>query len=298
MDPIDDLRIDPGSEHADPELPQEPAPGKSVWAVLTIVGVPLLFAVAFVAFLMLGRPAEDSSIGSVAAPVPMVDEQPRQREPLGPAVEAVELPPLDSSDPFVRQLVRTVSSHPGLAAWLATDGLLRNVAVCVENVAEGKTPARHLTKLAPTSPFSAETRRGKTVVAPRSYARYNGIAELMSSLDAAGVARIYATLRPRLVEAYRELGHPEGDIDGAVDQAIARMLDTPVPAAEVVLAQPSVMFTFADEAQEALSPAQKQLLRMGPRNMQIVQNALRAIARELHVPRANPAPKSGDARGE
>ena len=41
----------------------------------------------------------------------------------------------------------------------------------------------------------------------------------------------------------------------------------------------SVTFQFADPELEALSPAQKHLLRMGPRNMRLVQHKMREFAR-------------------
>ncbi len=43
-------------------------------------------------------------------------------------------------------------------------------------------------------------------------------------------------------------------------------------------------FRYERDDLEALSPAQKQLLRMGPRNVRIVQDQLRAVARELGIP--------------
>jgi hypothetical protein len=41
---------------------------------------------------------------------------------------------------------------------------------------------------------------------------------------------------------------------------------------------------MADERLESLSPAQKQLFRMGPRNVKIIQAKLRDIALYLGIP--------------
>jgi hypothetical protein len=43
------------------------------------------------------------------------------------------------------------------------------------------------------------------------------------------------------------------------------------------------MFAFEDPALESLSPPQRQLLRMGPRNARIVQQKLREIAPYLGI---------------
>src|SRR5262245_35319371 len=73
--------------------------------------------------------------------------------PLGGTPEGVSVPPLDESDAVVRELVRKLSSHPAVAAWLLTNGLIRNFTVTVANVAEGVTPAKHLRALRPSSSF-------------------------------------------------------------------------------------------------------------------------------------------------
>jgi hypothetical protein len=45
-----------------------------------------------------------------------------------------------------------------------------------------------------------------------------------------------------------------------------------------------VLYQFTDPRLERLSGAQKQLLRMGPRNVRIVQDKLREVARALRIP--------------
>jgi hypothetical protein len=101
-------------------------------------------------------------------------------------------------------------------------------------------------------------------------------------------------LRPRLQEAYSELGHPDGDIDAAIERALVRLLETPVPQGEIALTPATVSYRYAGRDGrdlEGLSAAQKQLLRMGPRNMAAVQRQLWAIARELGIPAERlPAP--------
>jgi hypothetical protein len=94
------------------------------------------------------------------------------RTPLGPAVEPAELPPLDLSDPLVRELLGRLSSRPEVAAWLATDNLIRNFVVSVDNVASGATPARHLRVLAPSTPFEVQSRDGRIFIDRRSYERW------------------------------------------------------------------------------------------------------------------------------
>jgi hypothetical protein len=214
--------------------------------------------------------------------------------PLGATPAPVEVPPLDQSDAVVRELVRQLSSHPQVAAWLATDGLIRNFTVVMANVADGATPARHLRALRPSAEFSVTTRGSGLAIDPASYRRYDGIAGAAASLDPAGAARLYSTLKPRIEEAYRDLGHPDTPVDRAVEAAIVRLLQTPTVDDPVLVrrAKQGIGYEFVDPDLESLSPAQKQLLRTGPNNMKTIQDSLRAIAGALGIPPDRlPAPR-------
>jgi hypothetical protein len=279
MQPLDDFPIDTGRDDGTAQPPRRAIRWR---LILLVVGLLLALGAAAVWWRSQG-PAPERTVAATEESVPAPDA-PAVREPLGPAVEPRELPPLELTDSYVRDLLRGLSSSPQLAAWLASDGLVRRFVASVDNVARGTTPAPHLRRLAPAGPFLAQDRGDESVIDPRSYARYNGFAETVGSLDVEGLARAYVLLRPRLQEAYRELGNPDGDIDRAVEAAIVRLLRTPRPDARVAVRPSPVMYKFADDRLESLSPAQKQLLRMGPRNVDLVQEKLRALAAALKIP--------------
>jgi hypothetical protein len=244
----------------------------------------LCLTLAAAAALYLWKSRDSESSGTAPAAPAADDGVPTARAPLGPPVESRDVPPLDLSDPFVRELLRGLSSRPELAAWLATDGLVRNLVASIDAVANGTTPSTQLRRLAPAGPFRAEPRGEDFVIDARSYRRYDGIADTVASLDADGLARAYATLRPRLQEAYEELGYPEGNIDVAVERAIVRLLETPAVDRDVDVRPAPVLYQFTDVRLERLAPAQKQLLRMGPRNGRLIQEKLRDVARALGIP--------------
>lgn len=205
----------------------------------------------------------------------------------------IPLPPLADTDVLVRELVAKLSSHPRVAAWLTTDQLIRNFTVVVTNIANGRTPASHLKAVPIEGPFRARQSGDDLVIDPASYRRYDSHADAVAAIDARGAARLYATLKPRIEEAYKELGYPEGGIDGAMQRAIVELLKTPVIEGDVRLTSDSVAYTYADPALESLSHAQRQLLRMGPRNIRIVQAKLREIAGFLGIPEESLPPPSG-----
>ena len=85
------------------------------------------------------------------------------------------------------------------------------------------------------------------------------------------------------IQAYSELGLPNGSMNKTLFAAIGRLLEVPVLAGEVRLTRPVVMYEFEDGALERLSPAQKQVIRMGPINTQRLQRKLSEISRALRV---------------
>lgn len=259
-----------------------PPPPRNPWILVGIVVA--LFAGAAAIWLYWRSPAQQAPDAAPTAAAPAA-ETPAAGGPLGAEAEPRELPPLDLTDPVVRELAAGLSSRPELAAWLASNQLIRNFVVIVDNVALGRTPTAQLRRVAPRGEFAVQERGDVVVVDARSYARYDGIAEAVDSLDAQGLAKAYAILRPRLQEAYRELGYPDGNFDTAMERAIVRLLRVPAIQPEVQLTQAPVLYKYVDERLESLAPVEKQLLRMGPRNVRVVQAKLREIAEALNIPR-------------
>src|SRR6266851_1116937 len=211
--------------------------------------------------------------------------KPRGRSAGPIATRRVELVVLQrvrsTSDRVVRTLVQALSESPAVMAWLPTNGLIRNFTVVVSNIAEGATPAKQLKPLRPSSRFRIAERDGNAYVDPRSYERYVMIADAIGSIDPAGAARLYATLKPRIEEAHRDLGSLNQSFDRTLERAILALLDTPIVDGPVRLKPKGIGYAYADERLESLSAAQKQLLRMGPRNMRIIKARLREIALAL-----------------
>ncbi|HEU4936500.1 MAG TPA: DUF3014 domain-containing protein [Vicinamibacterales bacterium] len=207
---------------------------------------------------------------------------PRPARPLGGDAEPIALPPLNETDAIVRELVQKASSHPRLAAWLATDDLIRDFTIGVANVAQGESATRQLTVLRPSSSFQVIQRGNDLAIDPRSYKRYDGIAAAAQSIDPAAIARVYATLKPRIEEAARELG--DASFDRTLERAIVQLLNTPIPNDPILVQTKGIGYSFVDPKLEALTNGQKHLLRTGPQNARIIKQSLRNIATALGIP--------------
>jgi len=268
MSEIDDLPIDPARDGA-PGYSVTPA--RTSWAPLAVivVAVGLLGGLGWYAWQRRATaPTAPADSASAVAAQPEVQTPP------------VVLPPLDQMDGFIRGLFSGLSNHPQLLAWLATDDLVGSLATAIDRLANGQTPARDLAPLRPGTGFAVVTRRGVPYVDPASYARYDAIVQAANSVDPARLATIYATIEPRLAEAYARQGHT-GSLRDAVQRASATILATPDPPAEIPLVAGVGGYAYADPRLEALTPAQKHLLRMGPANLQKVRDAVRQFAATL-----------------
>ena len=244
------------------------------------VTVVALLAFALGVYWFLGR-GDDAPVESVVeAPPELIPPPPT---PVEPESEPIEVPALDESDAFVRDLAAVLSAHPGLAAWLVNDGIVRRFVVVVDNVADGTNPAQHVTFMRPTTRFTT-TGDGATLrIDPRSYNRYNLHAEIIDSLDTQGIADLYLMLEPLVNEAYVDLGNPDRPFVGTLEQAVVNLLNVPIVENPPILVEHAPFFHYTDERLESLSPSQKQFLGMGPDNVRTVQAKLRQVALAIGI---------------
>lgn len=205
-------------------------------------------------------------------PVPEVEEE-----------EVFELPSLQASDPLVRELGGDLSTRAELDDWLLADDLIWRFTISVVNVAEGTSPRHQLLVLAPRSEFKAQVTEGRITTDPASFARYDTFVDVFTSLHSRATVRLYERLRPLIDEAYADLGFPDESFDATLTRAIHELLLAPQVQGEAELVPGVVSYEYRDPRLEALSPAQKQLLRMGPRNVARVQNKIRELALEMGI---------------
>lgn len=256
----------------------EPPPSHRSWFAGVAIAVLILAGAAWYFWPQTRLDPPSQTTGNAVKP-----QTSTVRLPAEPG-EDIDLPPLDESDAIVRELVTRLSAHPRVAAWLTTDNLIRDFVAIVVNISQGQTPTPHLAHVKPDGRFQAQQEGSRLRIDPRSYSRYDGYAQAVAGLDAQGAARLYATVKPRVEEAYQGLGAPDGTFDRTLEKAIVRLLETPIVEGDVGLQSTTVSYSFADPVLEALAPAQRQFLRMGPANMRAVRAKLAEIAGFLGIP--------------
>ncbi len=226
-------------------------------------------------------PGAETTIPDIepAVATPTVESEP---EPVvtTPAVSEVEpepdpppeirLPELDASDGFVKQQIADL----GLPAiWTNRDDLVRRMAVVIDNASTGEYPRRQLGFLAPSGKFQIIEVGERLYVDPASYARYNRHIDVLESIDPSALVVLLALIEPLLGQALGELGNRSAT-EGQIERGIEQLLALPLLEGDVELVQPKVLYQYADPELEALSNLQKQVLRMGPKNVERLQTYL------------------------
>jgi hypothetical protein len=190
------------------------------------------------------------------------------------------LPPLNTSDDWLREEV-----EPAAATFLATllgeSELVRTFAAVLENASRGEYPRNLLGFMAPSGKFVVHRVAGRAAIDPASYARYDRYVEALEAVSPARAAAVFLKFEPLLFEALREFGEDPRAPRSLLADALSRIYAIPLPADPIPLVRPKVMYKFADAELEALSPLQKQLLRMGPTNLRSVRDWLDQFSDQL-----------------
>jgi hypothetical protein len=268
---------------------QKLAAGGAVAAVMLIGAV----------LVMRRKPAPASPPPAASAPPPPSSAPSKPAEAPAPApVAAIPLPELGQSDPFIRDRAKALSADARLAAWLKGDNLVRRLAAATDMISAGKVPTDSLGALAPRRAFTAVSKGGRTIVSPKSYARYDAVATAVASVDAKAAATLFTQTKPLFQQACKELGDKSCDFQDTFVRAASEVLETPLVDGDVeVKVKPNgFTYTFADPQLESLDAVQKQVLRMGPANARKVEAKLREIGAALGVSAdqlsASPAPRA------
>ncbi len=214
-----------------------------------------------------------------AADAPMVVAEDSAPSVVESREALIELPELDASDALVRELLAGLSEHPRWAAWLVPDDLVRRFVTTVVNVAAGDSPRPQLDFLAPADSFRV----------PESFDRYDLFADVFVSLDTEATARLYRALHPLFDQAHRELGLTARTFEESLAVAIDNLLAVEVPQGGVEVVPYEAVYEFRDRRLEALSPAEKHIVRLGPENARAVQQRLRELAAAIGIDPGEPA---------
>jgi hypothetical protein len=266
---------------------------QKIWWVILVAALAAGALAVYFGFL---RP--EPAVGPAPGDIPAVAELREEeadgavRHPLPDgaleAVAAPDLPPVNASDPFVRESLTGLLGDSAVRQFVAPDNLARRFVATLDNLPRRRTPVQLRPVLPTPGAFLVDgTEEGNDlVISPRNFERYQPLVQLLERTDTARAANAYFRLYPLLQRAYEDLGYPQAYLNDRLVAVIDHLLTTPEVAGPIELTQPRVFYEFADPQLEALSSGQKLILRMGPENGATVRRKLRELRAEV-VARGN-----------
>jgi hypothetical protein len=210
---------------------------------------------------------ESGPVMSVLDDTPVAPEQP--------------LPALNESDQEVLDALSGVTNSGSWLRWFQPEEMVRKLAVIVDSAARGEVARKDLALPKPGSAFKATEDDQRAWLDQSTYERYDAYINVLDAIDTDALAIVYRYYLPLFEEAYAELGYPDRTFEMSLQEAIEKILATPIITGEIELTGKSVAYEFADPELEALPPLAKQIIRMGPKNSEILMGKARELQASL-----------------
>jgi hypothetical protein len=267
-------------------------PNRSIWWVALLVALLAGAVGAYYYYFVSTRMAEPAP---AAPPAPASEPAPAAQAPSpAPAIEhPVEapkappgeivppLPALADSDAAARDALIGLLGAKSFAAFFYAERIILRIVATVDNLPRKSAPARMMPVKPVAGAFATVGSGDDAVISPRNAARYTPYVRILQAIDARKLVAVYSRFYPLFQRAYRELGYPNKYFNDRLIEAIDDLLAAPELDGPLKLAQPKVLYEFADPDLEGRSAGQKIMLRMGRDNELKVKAKLRALRRAL-----------------
>ncbi len=209
------------------------------------------------------------------APAPVITELEEPAvDPMPPPPAPVEepLPRLEESDDAVRDAVGDVPLGTAGQQYLMPGNIIERSASLIYLMAQGDVPYRLLPVTRPKAAFPISDDGTQVVTDPAGFERYDALTQWLQSLDLESLLASLEWFIPLFREAWSYYGEDPAAFDMAVVMTLDLVIATPeVDLSEARLIRKEAVWVFEDPAVEGLAPIQKQVLRMGPENAEIVK---------------------------
>ena len=109
--------------------------------------------------------------------------------------------------------------------------------------------------------------------------RFDQYVEAVVSIDATRLRQLFHEYRFYLEQAYAALGYQQEELDNAIIKSLDQIISAPTIKTDIAIVKHEAVYRFLDEDLEALPDLHKQLLRIGPDNME----KIRSFAKNLRA---------------
>ena len=210
-------------------------------------------------------------------PEPIVEEVVVVEEAVLP-----ELPPEptvteETADAYARETIESVNGGKALAQFVAGDYIVERAVAIVDALRRGEVPYKLLPVGRPSKPFPISDDGLRVTMDSSGFSRYDVFAQWVNGIDVLAIVELLNEYEQIATEALSRMGVGDFDIRSAVLAATTEILATPIAPESAELMKREANWVYMDPELEALSSLQKQVLRMGPRNSEIIQTKAREL---------------------
>lgn len=257
------------------------------------VGLPAIGLALVVAALIWGFQKAPTS--QVPEPTAAPNAEVTAPQPATPSVEPVVEPspdkaiapePLVAEEPAMTVTALNAVLPETAAGWgiepLGTTFVQRANAIergmaMIDNLRQGEVPYKLLPVARPKQAFGVIADGSAVTIDAASFSRYNGLVRTLEGVNIEAMVALYRQHESTFAAAWAALGYSNVTLEQAILASLESILLTPEFPLDARLIKKEANWIYEDKSIEALPALQKQLLRMGPENMQVIQN----LAREL-----------------
>jgi hypothetical protein len=133
---------------------------------------------------------------------------------------------------------------------------VRRIVATVDNMPR-KTYAQRLSPLKPApGKFTVAGTDAQMAISPQNAARYAPLVRAFEAVNSEKLVALYVRFYPLFQEAYREQGYPNAYFNDRLVQVLDLLIATREAPGQLAIAQPKVLYEFADPALEALPSGQ------------------------------------------
>ena len=214
------------------------------------------------------------------SPAPVISH-PVEAPKAPPGEILAPLPSLRDSDTAAREALIGLLGAKSFAAFFYAERIILRIVATVDNLPRRAAPARMMPVKPAAGRFAVAGGGDQAVIGPQNSARYAPYVRIAQAINARKLVQVYSRFYPLFQDAYRQLGFPNGYFNDRLITCIDDLLAAPELDGPIKLAQPKVLYEYADPDLEERSAGQKIMIRIGVDNERKIKAKLREIRRAL-----------------
>ena len=290
MERVETLAPEPDfSERIDPR--RQARRRNLAWPIVAIIAIVAIIVAIVVVWRTMHAPqppvVTPSAPPQAAAPAaPAAPESTAPKYPIEgaeatqpPAEQA--LPAVADSDSLMQEALASLFTGVPLDRVFHLQEIVPRFVATIDNLPRQTVAQSKMSVMPVQGGLQTTQADGKILLRADNAERYATYMRLLDQTDTSKLVQTYVRYYPLFQKAYQDLGYPSGYFNDRLVEVIDHLLATPDVPAPVALAQPKVLYEFADPALEQLSAGQKIMIRMGPVDESRVKAKLRQIRRAL-----------------